>query len=101
LVVAAVLAGPAAFRIATAPAVAADIRDLLPFGRAHRISELLPVVVAINTHQTVTDDDNGSGTSEPHVIESFGSGFIIDPSGYIATNKHVIANATDISISRC
>ncbi len=99
LVVAAVLAGPAAFRIATAPAVAADIRDLLPFGRAHRISELLPVVVAINTHQTVTDDDNGSGTSEPHVIESFGSGFIIDPSGYIATNKHVIANATDITVT--
>jgi serine protease Do len=85
--------------IETAPAAAADIRDLLPFGRAHRIAELLPVVVAINTHQTVTDDSAGTGTPETRVIEAFGSGFIIDPSGYIATNKHVIANATDITVT--
>ncbi len=95
----AALAGPAALQIATAPAAMADFRDLLPFGRAHRISELLPVVVAINTHTMVADDDSGSGTSEPHLAESFGSGFIIDPSGYIATNKHVIANAIDITVT--
>jgi serine protease Do len=90
----AVLAGPAAFQIATAPPALADFRDLLPFGRAHRISELLPVVVAINTHLMMTDED---GTQ--HLEESFGSGFIIDPSGYIATNKHVIANALDITVT--
>ncbi len=99
LIAVAALAGPAGFQIATAPSARADIRDLLPFGRAHRISELLPVVVAINTHKTVTDDDSGSGTSTPRIEESFGSGFIIDPSGYIATNKHVIADATDITVT--
>jgi serine protease Do len=93
LLVVAVLAGPAALKLATGPTTAADLRDLLPFGRAHRISELLPVVVAVNTHLMITDDD---GTQ--HLEESFGSGFIIDPSGYIATNKHVIANALDITV---
>ncbi len=95
----AVLAGPIVLQVTTAPAARADIRDLLPFGRAHRISELLPVVVSINTHTMVTDDANGSGTPTTHLEESFGSGFIIDPSGYIATNKHVVANALDITVT--
>jgi serine protease Do len=89
----------AALPIVATPAASADLRDLLPFGRAHRIAELLPVVVAINTHKSVADDDNGTGTPETHLEESFGSGFIIDPSGYIATNKHVIADATDITVT--
>jgi serine protease Do len=93
---AAALAASAALQM---PAAMADIRDLLPFGRAHRIAELLPLVVAVNTHVMVAGDDSGSGTAEPHLTESFGSGFIIDPSGYIATNKHVIAGATDITVT--
>jgi serine protease Do len=83
-----------ALTMATAPAARADLRDLLPFGRAHRIAELLPLVVAINTHIPAADKDDNSGPRE-----SFGSGFIIDSSGYIATNRHVIANALDITVT--
>jgi serine protease Do len=90
LLAAIALAIAPASQIATAPAARADIRDLLPFGRAHRVAELLPLVVAITTHK-VAEDGRAS--------ESFGSGFIIDPSGYIATNRHVIVDSTDITVT--
>lgn len=32
-------------------------------------------------------------------VTSLGSGFVIDPSGYIVTNNHVIADATDITVT--
>jgi serine protease Do len=34
----------------------------------------------------------------PHRINSLGSGFIIDPSGYVVTNNHVIADADEINV---
>jgi serine protease Do len=34
----------------------------------------------------------------PHKATSLGSGFIIDPSGYIVTNNHVIADADEITV---
>jgi serine protease Do len=34
----------------------------------------------------------------PHRINSLGSGFIIDPSGLVVTNNHVIADADEISV---
>jgi len=38
--------------------------------------------------------DNGG-----HPVTALGSGFIIDPSGYIVTNNHVIDGATDIEVT--
>jgi serine protease Do len=38
--------------------------------------------------------DNGS----PHRVNSLGSGFIIDPSGIVVTNNHVIADADEITV---
>jgi serine protease Do len=42
----------------------------------------------------------GGGDSDqtPHRINSLGSGFIIDPSGLVVTNNHVIADADEISV---
>lgn len=41
--------------------------------------------------------DASQSTEGPHRIRAYGSGFIIDPSGIIVTNKHVIDGAFDIT----
>ncbi|MGQ0675858.1 MAG: DegQ family serine endoprotease [Rhodospirillales bacterium] len=39
------------------------------------------------------------GTPRPERrVNALGSGFIIDPSGYVVTNNHVVAKATDIKV---
>ena len=40
----------------------------------------------------------GGGDGEPHRINSLGSGFIVDPSGLIVTNNHVIDGADEINV---
>src|SRR5688572_18498525 len=39
-----------------------------------------------------------SGPSRPRSSNSLGSGFVIDPSGIVVTNNHVIGDANDISV---
>jgi len=42
---------------------------------------------------------NGQTTPQPpRRVSSLGSGFIIDPAGYVVTNNHVIADADEISV---
>jgi serine protease Do len=43
--------------------------------------------------------DRGGPEAAPSPIASLGSGFIIDPSGVIVTNDHVIANAEQITVT--
>jgi len=40
----------------------------------------------------------GGGDLQPHKTNSLGSGFIIDPSGIVVTNNHVIADADEINV---
>ena len=40
----------------------------------------------------------GQGDQTPRRINSLGSGFIIDPSGVVVTNNHVIADADEINV---
>ena len=43
--------------------------------------------------------ENGSfGRPKERIASSLGSGVIVDASGYIVTNNHVIANGTDIKV---
>ena len=48
------------------------------------------------------NSDRGSNTDKPDAkprkATSLGSGFIIDPAGYIVTNNHVIADADEITV---
>ncbi len=83
-------------------------------------SRLLPTVVNIATTQTLKPapgapglpnippgspladlfkDFLGSGPNLPRHVTSLGSGFIIDPTGYIVTNNHVIEGADQISVT--
>jgi serine protease Do len=77
------------------------------------VAKVLPAVVNINTERvvkrTVRDpvDDFyaqffGYNRFRPRevrqTLQSLGSGFIIDPSGYIITNQHVVERAADLKI---
>ena len=42
------------------------------------------------------DKDSRAARTDPQTVQSLGSGFVIDPSGLIVTNNHVIADADEI-----
>jgi serine protease Do len=44
------------------------------------------------------DQGGDDADHAPHRINSLGSGFIIDPSGLVVTNNHVIADADEINV---
>ncbi len=75
------------------------------------VAKVLPAVVNINTERVVKLRDPvaelyaqffGYNRIRPReirqTVQSLGSGFIIDPSGYIVTNQHVVERAADLKI---
>ncbi|MDJ1636047.1 Do family serine endopeptidase [Rhizobium rhizogenes] len=107
---------------AAAPAIAGNpAMNAGPASVADLASGLLDAVVNISTSQKVKDQ--GDGPANPKVpdnspfqdffndffknrnndnsnrkVSSLGSGFVIDPTGYIVTNNHVIEGADDIEV---
>ncbi|GAB4376196.1 MAG: DegQ family serine endoprotease [Kiloniellaceae bacterium] len=86
-----------------------------PESFADLVEKLLPTVVNIQTRQTIEGgqaeqfeeffkeffERRGEGGEPPPPQRrgsSLGSGFIIDPSGYIVTNHHVIADADEVEV---
>src|SRR5688572_518175 len=77
------------------------------------VSKTMPAVVNINTEGVIRrqvrdafDDlyTHFYGRVRPprvikQTVQSLGSGFIVDPAGYIVTNEHVVTRAADLKIS--
>lgn len=72
---------------AAAPTAGRAEENLQSF--ADEVASLIPAVVAI---QTVASTPQGS-------MDFVGSGFIIDPSGIIVTNRHVLGGAYEITVT--
>jgi len=83
-------------------------------GFAPLVKTVKPAVVNIATTQRVQQPAQESDQEEmlrqffggepeqqqrARAVHALGSGFIIDPSGYIVTNNHVIDHATDIQVT--
>jgi serine protease Do len=108
ILVLAALCAPFAANARPAPDSFADLAD-----------KLLPTVVNISTSQTLKAPPQGAmpelppgspledlfknflgpKSNTPRHVTSLGSGFIIDPSGYIVTNNHVIEDSDQITVS--
>jgi serine protease Do len=81
------------FAIVAALSIAqpAFAREMEP-GDVAAVARAAPAVVSIATWQEIAPAEPGGPSRR---IKIYGSGFIIDPSGIIVTNKHVITGAFD------
>ncbi|WP_459853976.1 DegQ family serine endoprotease [Dongia sp. agr-C8] len=86
----------------------------VPEGFADLAEKSLPAVVNISTTQTLSTENQGQDLDElfrqfldrqqggeapkPRRATSLGSGFIIDATGFVVTNNHVIENADEITV---
>jgi len=103
------------------PTVRAEAAMRGPDGIADVAESVIDAVVNVSTKQTVDMSSNampqlppgspfeeffdeffknhhGQGGQVPRRVNSLGSGFIIDPSGLVVTNNHVIADADEINV---
>ena len=106
---------------ASAPPRAAD---MLPQSFADLVARVAPAVVNVATRKEVAatqdepqvpqfppgspfeeffkeffDRDRDREQQAPRRANSLGSGFVIDPRGYVVTNNHVIADADEITVT--
>lgn len=91
------LAAAAAFSLGlTVPAVAQPRGA--PSSFAELVEDVMPAVVNIST-STRGQQSAGFGMPAGRDGKSLGSGFIVDPTGIVVTNFHVIRNADSITVT--
>ncbi len=104
---------PASAQTAPAPAAPAPTPDPASEPAVLAVAKVLPAVVNINTERIIRRQVRdpvdefaaqffGTYRNRPREIrqtlQSLGSGFLVDPAGYIVTNEHVVARAADLKI---
>ena len=92
-----------AFAITLSAPSVAHAQDSI--SQAELIRKLLPTVVNITAHARAKPDSEPMTASSVDASDSFdykssaGSGFVVDPSGVIVTNWHVVAGAYEIFVT--
>jgi serine protease Do len=104
---------PALFRWFASVAVAVPIASLAEVSHRHNnivdvVQRLSPTVVYIGAEQIIEPHFRGApdpffeffgiGRERRHSVQSLGSGVILDPSGVLVTNDHVIRGASAIHV---
>jgi serine peptidase DegS len=73
-------------------------QDRPPASYAHAVDLSAPSVVTVYTKRLVQGSSAPSGRTRFRVNTSFASAVIIGPEGYLVTNFHVVADATEIQV---
>jgi serine protease Do len=64
-------------------------------GEAAILRQVAPAVVSISVWKVRASDQPGDPSRR---VKTYGSGFIVDPSGIVVTNQHVIDGAIDVKV---
>ena len=93
------LAAAALLTLAASPPAAAPAAAHDPIDLTELSARLLPSVVSISTVRVVDTPAEPGKAASVSRRRSVGTGFIIDGKGLIATNKHVINGASEVTVT--